>query len=91
MANLSAASAAEVVLPSDDLDADVRFFVDTLGLRLELIFPADDPSVAVVSGRGLRLRLDGTGGAAFVIGVMLPGAVRARALFFVSHSKNAAA
>tara|TARA_Y100001934_G_scaffold283742_1_gene406218 strand:+ start:1730 stop:2794 length:1065 start_codon:yes stop_codon:yes gene_type:complete len=58
MANLSAASAAEVVLPSDDLDADVRFFVDTLGLRLELIFPADDPSVAVVSGRGLRLRLD---------------------------------
>ena len=42
-------------------------------------------------GRGLLLRLDGTGGAAFLIGVMLPGAVRARALFFVSHSKNAAA
>ncbi len=42
-------------------------------------------------GCGLRRRLDGKGGAAFVIGVILPGAVRERALFFVSHSKNAAA
>ena len=42
-------------------------------------------------GCGLRLRLDGMGGAAFVIGVILPGAVRERLLFFVSHSKNAAA
>ena len=42
-------------------------------------------------GGGLRLRLDGKGGAALEIGVILLGAVRARALFFVSHSKNAAA
>tara|TARA_B100001123_G_C15291566_1_gene1017646 strand:+ start:325 stop:642 length:318 start_codon:yes stop_codon:yes gene_type:complete len=42
-------------------------------------------------GRGLRVRSEGTGGAAFEIGAIDPGAVRARALFFVSHSRNAAA
>ena len=50
--------AAEVSLPSQDLAADLAFYTGELGFRLETIFPADDPAVAVVSGHGLRLRLE---------------------------------
>lgn len=48
---------AEVVLPTTDLRADLGFFGDTLRMRLDMIYPADDPSVAVYSGHGLRVRL----------------------------------
>jgi mannose-6-phosphate isomerase-like protein (cupin superfamily) len=51
---------AQVVVPCRDLDATLQFFTDTLGLRVEAIFPADDPAVAVVTGLGVRLRLDST-------------------------------
>ena len=47
---------AEVRLPTEDLHQDLPFY-ENLGFRLDLIFPADDPSVAVISGHGLRLRL----------------------------------
>ncbi len=50
--------AAEVCLPSPDLAADLAFFTDSLGFRLDTIFPADDPAVATLSGHGVRLRLD---------------------------------
>ncbi len=55
--------AAEIVLPCTDLDETVNFFTERLGFGLETIFPADDPSVAVVSGHGARLRFErgGTG------------------------------
>lgn len=49
---------AEVRLPTNDLNDDLRFFTGTLGFRLDIIYPADDPAVAVLSGHGLRLRLD---------------------------------
>lgn len=49
---------AEVVLPAPDLDATLRFFVDALGFRLDEIFPADAPRVAVLCGGGVRVRLD---------------------------------
>lgn len=49
---------AEVCLPSTDLRADLGFFGGILGMRLDMIFPADDPAVAVFSGHGLRVRLD---------------------------------
>ena len=49
---------AEVVLPTTDLTGDLRFFATALGMRLDTIFPADDPSVAVLSGHGLRVRLE---------------------------------
>jgi quercetin dioxygenase-like cupin family protein len=55
---------AEVCLPTRELAADLAFFTDTLGFRLDTIFPADDPSVATLSGYGLRIRLDRRGGAA---------------------------
>ena len=49
---------AEVVLPCVELDATVDFFTQALGFRLEAIFPADAPAVAVIAGFGLRLRLE---------------------------------
>ncbi|MCG8423931.1 MAG: cupin domain-containing protein [Proteobacteria bacterium] len=50
---------AEVVLPCSGLDATVVFFTERLGFRIEAIFPADHPSIAVLSGYGLRIRLAG--------------------------------
>jgi quercetin dioxygenase-like cupin family protein len=55
---------AEVCLPTVDLRADLGFFGNILGMRLDMIYPADDPSVAVYSGHGLRVRLDQTVGGA---------------------------
>lgn len=49
--------AAEVVLPCADLAATLPFFLKELGFRLDQIFPADDPSVAVISGHGTAIRL----------------------------------
>lgn len=50
--------AAEVSLGSFDLAKDMEFFETRLGFRLDAIFPADRPRVAVMSGHGLRVRLD---------------------------------
>jgi quercetin dioxygenase-like cupin family protein len=49
---------AEIRLPTDDLRADLPFYTRVLGLRLDMIYPADDPSVAVLSGHGLRIRIE---------------------------------
>jgi quercetin dioxygenase-like cupin family protein/catechol 2,3-dioxygenase-like lactoylglutathione lyase family enzyme len=54
----STIQAAEVLLPSQDLAADLAFYTQELGFRLDMIFPADDPRAAVLSGHGLRLRLE---------------------------------
>jgi quercetin dioxygenase-like cupin family protein len=48
---------AEARLPTADLRADLPFFTRTLKMRLDMIYPADDPMVAVFSGHGLRVRL----------------------------------
>lgn len=53
---------AQVVVPCAELDPTLAFFTETLGMRVEAIFPADDPAVAVVTGLGVRLRLDSTAG-----------------------------
>lgn len=53
-----AITVAEVCLPADDLNTEMPFFLSKLGFRLEEIYPADDPAVAIVSGYGLRIRLD---------------------------------
>jgi quercetin dioxygenase-like cupin family protein len=50
--------AAQVLLPCRDLAATLAFFTDRLGFKLNLIFPADLPHTAVVSGHGLTLRLE---------------------------------
>lgn len=49
---------AEVLLPTQELRNDLPFFTKTLGMRLENIFPADDPSVATFSGHGIRVRIE---------------------------------
>jgi quercetin dioxygenase-like cupin family protein len=49
---------AEIHVPTTSLREDLPFFTKTLGMRLDMIYPADNPAVAVVSGHGLRLRLE---------------------------------
>ncbi len=49
---------AEILLPTSELRNDIPFFTKTLGMRLDMIYPADDPSVAVFSGHGLRVRVE---------------------------------
>ncbi len=56
--NALSINSAEVVVPCQSLDETLKFFVDELGFRLETIFPADAPRVAVVKGYGSRIRLD---------------------------------
>jgi quercetin dioxygenase-like cupin family protein len=47
----------EVYVPCPDLDEALAFFVGELGFRIEVIFPAEAPTTASLSGHGLRLRL----------------------------------
>ncbi len=49
---------AEFRLPTENLAKDLTFFGETLGFRLDTIYPADNPAVAVMSGHGLRIRLE---------------------------------
>ena len=49
---------AEVVVPTKELRDDIPFFTKVLGMRMDEIFPADDPKMAVFSGHGLRVRVD---------------------------------
>ncbi|MBL3702423.1 cupin domain-containing protein [Sulfitobacter sp. BDSS02] len=49
---------AEIRLPTQELRDDIPFFTKVLGMRLDMIYPADDPQVAVFSGHGLRLRVE---------------------------------
>ncbi len=49
---------AEIRLPTQELRNDLPFYTKTLGFRLDMIFPADNPSVAVLSGHGVRLRIE---------------------------------
>ncbi len=51
-------SCAEVVLSTEELRDDIPFFTKKLGFRMDMIYPADDPTVAVFSGYGLRIRID---------------------------------
>jgi quercetin dioxygenase-like cupin family protein len=48
---------AEIRLPTQDLAADLPFYTKVLQMRLDTIYPADNPEVAVLSGHGLRIRL----------------------------------
>ncbi len=57
----SAIVEGELVLPCVSLDPNLSLFVDQLGFRVAMIAPADAPTIAVVEGYGLRLRLDATG------------------------------
>lgn len=49
---------AEMRLPTQELRDDLPFWTKRLGFRLDMIYPADNPEVAVLSGYGLRLRIE---------------------------------
>ena len=51
------ATRAEIRLPTQELRDDLPFFTKVLGMRLDMIYPADNPEVAVLSGHGLRIRI----------------------------------
>ncbi len=52
------ATAASVVVSTDRFADDLDELTGRLGFRIESIFPADAPTAAVVSGGGVRLRLE---------------------------------
>jgi mannose-6-phosphate isomerase-like protein (cupin superfamily) len=59
---------AQVLMSCDALEPTLTFFVDRLGFRIDSIYPADDPFIAVVSGHGLSIRLErGTTGGVSVL------------------------
>jgi len=49
---------AEIVLPGQPFDDTLAFFRETLGFRLDAIYPADDPAIATLSAYGVSVRLD---------------------------------
>ena len=49
---------AEFRIPTKELRDDIPFYTKVLGMRMDMIYPADDPRVAVFSGHGLRLRVE---------------------------------
>jgi len=50
--------AAQVLMSCDALEPTLSFFVERLGFRVDSIYPADDPSTAVISGHGVSIRLE---------------------------------
>jgi len=56
--SMRAGTEAEIRVSSRDVRQDIPFFTGTLRFRLEKIFPADHPRVAVLAGHGVRLRLE---------------------------------
>ncbi len=61
---------AEARLPTTSLADDIPFFTKKLGMRMDRIFPADDPRTAVFSGHGLRLRLDASDAPAGTLAIL---------------------
>ncbi len=49
---------AQIIVPCADLNEMLDLFVEQLKFRVEMIFPADSPTVAVVSGYGVYLRFE---------------------------------
>ncbi len=49
---------AEFRIPTSELRDDIPFYTKVLGMRMDMIYPADDPRVAVFSGHGVRLRVE---------------------------------
>ena len=49
---------AEILLPCNNLVDTLQFFTDKLGFKMESIAPAEEPSLAVINGYGIRIRLE---------------------------------
>lgn len=61
---ISRIGSVQVVVPCTDLESMLEYFCERLDFRVDLVMPADAPTIAVVSGRGLSLRLDSNIGTA---------------------------
>lgn len=78
--------AAELVLLCKDLTKALDFYTNELGFRIDVIFPADAPRVAVISGYGVRIRLEHSNDAApnrlrFLLNDIEPGSRKSDELF----------
>ncbi|MEM9650461.1 MAG: cupin [Actinomycetota bacterium] len=51
---------AQLVVPCTDLESTVDWFCEVGGFRMLLLRPADDPTIAVLDGHGLQVRVDRT-------------------------------
>lgn len=49
---------AEIRLSTQELREDIPFFTKVLGMRMDMIHPADNPRIAVFSGHELRFRVE---------------------------------
>ena len=49
---------AEILLPAEDLQPTLDFFIEKLGFRLLFIFPADALHTALMMGHWIRLRFE---------------------------------
>ncbi len=49
---------AEFRLPTRQLRDDLPFYTNSLKMKLDMIYPADNPEIAVLSGHGIRLRIE---------------------------------
>ena len=59
---------ARVLMSCATLEPTLSFFTGQLGFRIDAIYPADDPSTALISGYGLTIRLvRGATGGVFVV------------------------
>ena len=65
---------AEVLLPTTELRNDLPFYTKTLGMRMDMIYPADNPQVAVVSAMNHGGPFPATGHPGFTA-VGVPGSV----------------
>ena len=55
---LSTIETAEIVIPCADITENINFFTKKLGFAVAAIFPADNPSTAIIIGHGIRIRLE---------------------------------
>ena len=54
----SAIQTAEIVIPCDNFENTLSFFANKLGFAVATIFPADNPSIGILTGHGIRIRLE---------------------------------
>lgn len=47
----------QVPIACHDLEPMMRFFIDTLGFRIDAIYPSDKPQTAILSAHGISLRI----------------------------------
>ena len=55
----------QIIINCQNLNETLEFFIKELGFRLDVIFPADAPKTAIISGYGKTLQLQESAEIAF--------------------------